>query len=87
MVRMSVPDSSNDVAKLWRSVWQLARLLMCAARGCGHGLLPRSLVEVVEDGATGSGVRAGPGRGEDVLPGEARPGLGELEAQGVREVD
>src|SRR5262245_52715327 len=32
MVRMSVPASRSAVAKLWRSVWQPARLSMCAAR-------------------------------------------------------
>jgi hypothetical protein len=44
-------------------------------------------VEVVEDEAPRRRVTARAGRREDVLPGEARPGLRELQTQRVREVD
>jgi len=41
----------------------------------------------MEDEAAGGRIGTGSGRGEDVLPGEARRRAGEFQAQGVREVD
>ena len=85
---MSVPDSSSAVAKLWRKVWEVARFVDSGGARCrDDGLLHRALVEMVEDRVARGGVAAGARCREEVLPGQTRRRLGQLQAQGMRQVD